>query len=106
MSIGAARDGSRTPCAAVEVQVRSSVFSAYVRSAHAEKIEITRKKKRVDSCGMLEIYTAPENNIVTGACLERARPLWRYIGAARCNWNDMLPVCFSLCRHPMNTLLS
>ena len=62
-SVSAARDGS--PCA-VEVfdcrscdarhaQVRSSVvqWPVHMCSAHAGKIEITRKKKRVDSCGML-----------------------------------------------------
>ena len=62
MSIGAASDGS--PCA-VEVrvsincgncdaQVLSSECSGQcICSANAGKIEISRKKKRLDSCGML-----------------------------------------------------
>ena len=54
MSIGAARDGS--PCA---VEVESAPIVEAVKpkcefGAHSGKIEITRKKKRVDSCGMLE----------------------------------------------------
>ena len=40
-------------CDARHAQVRSSVVQCIMCSAHAGKIEITRKKKRVDSCGML-----------------------------------------------------
>ena len=81
MSIGAARDGS--PCA-VEVfdcrscdarhaQVRSSVVQCIIMcSAHAGKIEITRKKKRVDSCGMLVQKFEPDVRL---GGLAPARPI-------------------------------
>ena len=50
-------------------------------------------KKRRDTVFFL--INAPEKIL----CIFRTRkeiitPLWRYIGAAHCNWNDMLPVCF------------
>ena len=60
-----------------------ALCSAYMCSAHAGKFEITRKKKRVDSCGMLvqttEIKFEPDVRL---GGLAPARPIIEKIRAS------------------------